>query len=66
MFDPADEVLPAVTVAPVEQRAKRENEIHFLSQCSHIQVLSNTNLYLSKVGEEKLSILSILRITWHG
>lgn len=50
MFDPVEETSPVVADAPAEQRAKKENQTHFLRECSYRQVL--TNLYFSK-GREK-------------
>lgn len=61
MFDTVVEIFPVVSVALTEQ-SQKENETHFLSECSYVQVLTNTDLYFSK-GRENRSFLSILRIT---
>lgn len=53
MFEPMDEILPVVTFGPAEQRAKKENETYFLSECSYRQVLTNTDLYFSRGEREK-------------
>lgn len=43
MCEPTDKILPVVTVALAEQRAKEENETY-----CYRQVLTNTDLYFSK------------------
>lgn len=51
MFDSMVENLPVVSVSPAEQRAKKKMRPIF-SECSHAQVLTNTDLYFSKGGEK--------------
>lgn len=60
MFEQMDEILPVVTFGPAEQRAKKENETYFLSECSYRQVLTNTDLYFSK-GREKKELLKYFK-----
>lgn len=55
-----DEILPVVTFGPVEQRAEKENETYFLSECSCRQVLTNTDLYFSK-GRENQELLKYFK-----
>lgn len=64
MFDPVDEMLPVVTVAPAEQRAKKKMRPIFSVSALTDRCLQ-TLIFISAREEKDGSFLSILRITLH-